>query len=207
MQLRFDSGFTSEDYVTHQGWCSARLLCCPAHPKGGCRFARHGTYPRVDPPGTLVARWYCPDAHQSFSLLPDHLAARFPGTLAQIETVVATVEQAPTLAAAVEILRPDDVTLPSALRWIHRRVRAVRAALTVVASLLPELCPGCEPTIASFRLRLACEPVLVPLRGMASAHLQGLPRTLGFRPPGSTAGGRKSAFQQGMGPDPPDSSP
>lgn len=153
----------------------------------------------------MVARWYCPEAHQSFSLLPDHLAARFPGTLAEVETVVATVEQAPTLAVAVEILRPDDVTLPSALRWIGRRVRAVRAVLTVVASLIPELCLGCEPTIESFRLRLACEPVLVPLRGIASAHLQGLPRTLGFRPPCVGPGGRKSRCQQRMGPDPPDS--
>lgn len=207
MQLRFESGFTSEDYVTRQGWRSARLACCPAHPKGGCRFAGHGTYPRVDPPGTRVARWYCPSAHQSFSLLPDHLAARFPGTLSEVETVVATVEQAPTLAAAVEILRPDDVTLPSALRWIGRRVRAVRAALTVVLSLMPEFCLGCEPTIESFRLRLACEPVLVPLRGIALVHLPGLPRTLGFRPPDTAPGGRKSRFQQRMGPDPPDSGP
>jgi hypothetical protein len=56
-------------------------------------------------------------------LLPDHLAARFPGTLSQIEQVVAAVEQAPSVEAAADRLRGDDITLASALRWVRRRDR------------------------------------------------------------------------------------
>jgi hypothetical protein len=35
-----------------------------------------------------VARWYCRKAHQTFSLLPDCLAARLSGALVEVETVV-----------------------------------------------------------------------------------------------------------------------
>lgn len=203
VQLRFQSGQTSEDYVTQQGWRNASLPCCPLHPKGGCGFARHGTYGRVNPPGTRIARWYCPQGHRTFSLLPDHLAARFPGTQADIEQVVATVERAPSVEAAANALREDEITLASALRWIRRRVRLIHTALTVVVSLLPELCLGSSPTVQAFRTRLACEPVLVALRHSACIHLQALPRPLGFRPPGEAGGGRKRPVQHCMGPDPP----
>lgn len=203
VQLRFDSGHTSEDYVTREGWRNASLSACPRHPRGGCGFARHGTYLRMDPPGTRIARWYCPQGHCTFSLLPDHLAARFPGTLTHIETVVAAVERAPSVEAAANALRPDDVSLATALRWVRRRVRLVHAALTIVVSLLPDLCLGCSPTVESLRIRLACEPVLIRLREITSVHLHGLPRPLGLRPPGGAGGGRKSASQQYKGPDPP----
>ena len=159
----------------------------------------------MNPPGTRIARWYCPQGHLTFSLLPDHLAARFPGTLADIEQVVASVERAPSFEAAANALRQDDITLTSALRWVRRRVRLVHTVLTIVVSLLPDLCLGCSPTVQAFRIRLACEPVLVPLRHLASVHLQALPRPLGFRPPGEGGGGRKCPFQQRMGPDPPES--
>jgi hypothetical protein len=205
LQLRFKTGLSSEHYVTQQTWRNASLPCCPLHPKGRCGFARHGTYARVNPPGTRIARWYCPQGHLTFSLLPDHLAARFPGTLADIEQVVASVEHAPSFEAAANALRQDDITLTSALRWVRRRVRLVHTVLTIVVSLLPDLCLGCSPTVQAFRTRLACEPVLVPLRHLASVHLQALPRPLGFRRPGEGGGGRKCPFQQRMGPDPPES--
>ena len=203
MQLRFQSGHTSEDYVTLQLWRTASLPRCPLHLHVDCGFARHGTYERMDPPGTRISRWYCRPGHTTFSLLPDHLAARFPGTLADIETVVAAVELAPGLEAAANTLRPDEVTLPTALRWIRRRVRLVHTVLTVVASLLPDLCLGAAPTIQAFRILLGSETVLVALRGMTCVHLHGLPRPLGLRPPGSADGGRKRPFQHHKGPDPP----
>ena len=203
VQLRFHSGHTSDEYVTLQLWRSASLPRCPIHPEGGCGFTRHGTYPRVSPPGTRIARWYCSQGHCTFSLLPDHLAARFPGTLTDIETVVAAVERAPSVEAAANALRPDDVTLATALRWIRRRVRLVHSVLTVVVSLLPDLCLGCSPTVESLRIGLACEPVLIALRGITSVHLHALPRPLGLRPPGGRGGGRKSTPQQRKGPDPP----
>ena len=205
MQLRFQTGLTGADYVTQEGWRLARLAHCPLHPRGGCGFASHGTYERVSPAGTRIARWYCPQGHCTFSLLPDHLAARFPGTLCEIEQVVASVEQAPSLEAAANALRPDDVMLATALRWIRRRMRLIHTVLAVVVSLLPDLCIGASPTVQSFRIRLACEPVLIALRGLACIHLQALPRPLGFRPPGEAGGGRKAPFQQRMGPDPPES--
>jgi hypothetical protein len=30
-----------------------------------------------------IARWYCPEGHRTFSLLPDFLAAKLPGSLCQ----------------------------------------------------------------------------------------------------------------------------
>ena len=203
MQLRFHSGHTSSDYVTLQLWRSASLSRCPLHPKGGCGFARHGTYARVDPPGTRIARWYCRQGHSTFSLLPDHLAARFPGTLAQIEEVVAAVERAPSLEAAANTLRPDDVTLATALRWIRRRVHLVRINLIAVVSLLPDLFVGRAPGIHAFRLLLGAESALVALREITTSHLAALSRPLGLRPPQGAGGGRKALLQQRKGPDPP----
>jgi hypothetical protein len=203
VQLRFHSGHTSSDYVTLQGWRSASLARCPLHPKGGCGFARHGTYARVDPPGTRIARWYCRQGHCTFSLLPDHLAARFPGTLAQIEEVVAVVEASASLEAAANTLRTDDVTLATALRWIRRRLRPVRINLIAVVSLLPDLFLGTAPRIHAFRLLLGAESALVALRAISAPHLGALSRPLGLRPPQGAAGGRKRLRQQRKGPDPP----
>lgn len=203
MQLRFQSGHTSSDYVSLQGWRSARLARCPLHPKGGCGFARHGTYPRKDPPGTRIARWYCRQGHRTFSLLPDHLAARFPGTLAQIEEVVAVVEASASLEAAANALRPDDVSLATALRWIRRRLRLVRINLIAVVSLLPDLFVGTAPSIHALRRLLGAESALVSLRAITAVHLAALSRPLGLRPPQGAGGGRKTAHQQRKGPDPP----
>ena len=151
MQLRFQTGLTGVEYVTREAWRLATLARCPVHRDGGCGFARHGTYERVSPPGTRIARWYCPRAHRTFSLLPDHLAVRFPGTLYEIEQVVASVEAAPSVEVAADRLRSDDITLVSAVRWVRRRVSAVRALLTTVIGLFPQLLVGCVPTFTSFR--------------------------------------------------------
>ena len=111
VQLRFDTGLTSAEYVTRELWRLATLPHCPLHLRQRCGFARHGTYARKSPQDTLVARWYCRLGHCTFSLLPDHLAARFPGTLNAIEQVVATVQAAPTLVSCVERLRPDQMAI------------------------------------------------------------------------------------------------
>jgi hypothetical protein len=203
VQLRFVSGLSSADSVTGEGWRLARLTRCPLHARAGCGFARHGTDARVSPPGTRIARRYCPTGHSTFSLLPDHLAARFPGTLSQIEHVVATVEQAKRLEAAANQLRQDDITLTSAVRWVRRRVAPVRRLLSVLMGLLPQCLQGCAPTIVDLRARLACAEVLVLLRELACVHLPALARALGLRPPGVGAGEQRSGFQHDMGPDPP----
>lgn len=203
VQLRFETGLTGAEYVTREAWREARLSRCPLHPRGGCGFAQHGTYERKSPPGTQVARWYCPQGHCTFSLLPDHLAARFPGTLSEIEQVVVTVEQASGVEAAADALRSDPVTLASAVRWVRRRVRLVRSLLTIVVGLLPQSLLGCVPTIAALRARLACPQVLMALRELAKAHLQALARPLGFQHPPYAGGEHQSGIQQRMGPDPP----
>jgi hypothetical protein len=203
VQLRFSSGLSSADYVTGEGWRLATLACCPVHPRGGCGFARHGTYARVSPPGTLIARFYCPTGHCTFSLLPDHLAARLPGTLSDIEQVVAAVEQAPSLETAADRLRRDNISLPSAVRWTRRRVRLVHTLLAILVSVLPQLLLGCAPMLHAVRARLGCEQVLVQLRETAQLHLHALPRPLGFRPPSAGGSERKCACQQHTGPDPP----
>ena len=82
------TSLTSKQYVSESGWLHASLKRCPSHPAGGCRFSRHGTYPRIEPPGMQVARWYCRDAHRTFSLLPDCMRARLEGSLDEAEQVV-----------------------------------------------------------------------------------------------------------------------
>ena len=130
MQLRDPSSLTSEAYVAQRAWRDASLAGCPRHPTGGCGFARHGTYPRQTPAGIRIARYYCPTAHETFSLLPDALASRFPGPLDDLERVVAHVDAASSIEAAADVLRPD-IVLPSAVRWVRRRLTLVRATLVV----------------------------------------------------------------------------
>jgi hypothetical protein len=202
VQLRYVYEHTGEEYVSQQGWLSASLPRCPLHPQGGCGLARHGTYERVSPPGTLIARWYCPEGHRTFSLLPDCLAARLTGTLAEVEAVVRTVEQAPSQAAACGQLRLE-IELPGVERWVARRVASVHTALHLLRGLLPEVFGGCAPTLTAFGERLGVAAVLVALRGIAEAFLANLPKPLGFVPRRQPGGGRSSARQHGVGADPP----
>ena len=103
VRFRCKTGLTGEQYVTVQGWRNATLMRCPHHPGGGCSLARHGTYPRKTPAGVRIARWYCPESHTTFSLLPDCLAARLPGTLAELEEAVATAERSPSVATRLPL--------------------------------------------------------------------------------------------------------
>ena len=65
--------------------------------------------------------------------MPDFLAARLPGTLDELETVVAHAERASSLLAAANALRTDTVELPGAMRWVRRRVRRVHHVLVIVS--------------------------------------------------------------------------
>lgn len=181
VQVRLETSLTSEQYVTEEAWRRASLDRCPLHPDGGCGMRRHGTYARQAPPGARVARWYCRKGQRTFSLLPDCLAAKLAGSLAEIERVVARVEQGGTVEAAVDELRPD-VELPGALRWVRRRLGLVYSGLLSLRTLLPaELCE-CAPTVFALRARLGTEPVLPALRALGGAHLDVLPPPLGFGP-------------------------
>ncbi len=202
MQLRFATSATGEEYVSQELWLDASLPRCPLHPKGGCGFARHGTYERLSPPGTLIARWYCPRGHRTFSLLPDCLAARLPGPLAEVEAVVAAVEQAKSLEAACANLRLA-IGLPGVLRWVRRRVQAIHGLLNTLKGLLPERFAGCEPRLDAFAERLGVDGVLPALRPIAAPYLAVLPPPLGFGPRRARSAELDCADQQGPGPDPP----
>lgn len=204
VQLRYETGHTSEEYVSRQAWREASLPRCPHHPRGGCSFARHGTYERKSPAGTRIARWYCPESHTTFSLLPDCLAARLPGSLEKLEQVVAAVEQAPSLEAAASTLRLD-IELPGALRWLRRRVAPVQQCLLLVIGLLPDRFAGWAATVTAFQTCLDQDAVLILLRALVGEQLAHLPPPLGFYLPVRRCGDPTSAVQQPMGPDPPPS--
>ena len=146
-----------------------------------------------------IPRWYCPPAHETFSLLPDCLASRFPGELADLERVVAHVERARSIEAAADVLRPD-VDLPSAVRWVRRRLTLVRATLLAVVTLLPEL-GGHPPRLGAVRTALATDHALVTLRDRAAALLPSMPRPLGFLPPVPRRTRQRGRGQHDMGPD------
>jgi len=202
MQIRYATDLSAEQYVEQQGWKSATLTHCPLHPQGGCGFCKNGSYRRKFPDGTKIARWYCADGHMSFSLLPDCLASRLSGSLINIEDVLTEVENSPTQEAAAENIRID-IILPSALRWIRRRVFLVKASLSMLIELLPELFADCHPSILSFQLVLNVDFVLPELRQVASSYLATLPPPLGFGPRPKTKKLKKNHFQHKTGTDPP----
>lgn len=202
MQLRFATGLTSEEYVNRQAWRDATLARCPLHPNGGCSFARHGTYPRCKPPGARIPRWYCPEGHRTFSLLPDSFAARLPDTLCEVEAVVAEVERAKSLEAGADVLRPD-IELPGAIRWTQRRARAVHAALSAVRGLDPERFGACPPRVTHFQQHLGLTCALPRLRALVEPYLARLPAPLGFAPRPAPSGEHPKPRQHTTGPDPP----
>ena len=199
VQLRHECPLSGEAYVARSAWRDANLATCPRHPRGGCGLVRHGTYPRRTPVGMRIARYYCPRAHETFSVLPDCLASHFPGELTAVESVVATVEAARSVEAAADILRPD-ITLPSAVRWVRRRLMPVRRALLAVVTLLPELFTG-DARLTAVRVALGAPSAFVSLRTSAALHLTTLPTPLGFHPRGTRRDARRAVAPHGMGAD------
>src|SRR4030067_1354632 len=142
VQTRHKTDLTSKEYVTRKAWREARLHFCPAHPQGGCGFHRNGTYPRVAPAGMRIARYYCPKAKITYSLLPDCLASRLSGDLSAVEEGGAHGERRRSIEAAADALRSLALSLPSAVRWGRRRLGPGRAGLLALVSLVPGLFGG-----------------------------------------------------------------
>ena len=201
MQIRFATNLSADEYVRQQAWKEAALDNCPLHSKGGCGFARHGTYCRQTPEGTRIARWYCPDGHSTFSLLPDCLSSRLPGSLIEVETVINEVESASSQEAAVCELRID-VGLAGVLRWVRRWLLLIRTTLNLLTELLPVL-QDCRPSISSFKAVLGAEYVLPALRMTAEPYLYVLPPPVGFGPRPQRKKEKKQPFQHKTGTDPP----
>jgi hypothetical protein len=206
VQLRLPTALTFDEYVKREGWREASLSLCPVHETPDCGFARHGTYVRKVPGVARVTRYYCPDAETTFGLLPDFYASRFPGTLQDIEDVVVVVEQAASVEAAANEVRPDDVenavTLPSALRWVRRRLVMVREVLVSVLALWPAMFAGCTPTVASFRKGLGTDSALVALRVTCEPKLHVMPVPVGLVPRSWCRRRARRRLEQSMGPAP-----
>ena len=200
MQLRDPSSLTSEAYVAQRAWQDASLARCPRHLTGGCGFARHGTYPRTTPVGMRITRYYCPTAQETFSLLPDCLASRFPGDLEDLERVVAQVDAARSIEAAADVLRPD-IVLPSAVRWVRRRLTLVRVTLLAVVTLLPDRFGG-DAHLSAVRAALGTDHALVTLRTHAAPLLSALPRPLGFARHAPPRRAHRRRRQHRLGADP-----
>jgi hypothetical protein len=148
-----------------------------------------------------VARWYCPTAQESFSLLPDCLAARHSGSLDEVEHAVVASELGGVEAAA-QALRVEQVELPGALRWLRRRRLGVHAALLALVTALPGQL-GEVPEVRALRAVLSTERALVAVRGIGADLLHALPPPLGLRPPRERRAEGERAFQHETGPDPP----
>lgn len=195
MQIPLRTLSSVQAYIANQEWRDACLPRCPLHPSGGCSFARHGSYVRLNPPGVRIARWYCPEGRRTFSLLPDFLAAKLPGLLEAIEDNVAATLSAESMEAAADALRGLEVTLPSALRWLRRQVRAVKAVVDAVSRLVleqPNSVVAWEPIS---RIDLGQHGLLGLRRSLSPQFLNSLPAPLGFRL------SFRAGFQQDMGPD------
>ncbi len=148
-----------------------------------------------------VARWYCPLARETFSLLPDCLACGLSGSLDEIEAACVLAEELGVERAARELRA--EVELPGVLRWLRRRRRGISGALVALLTLLPgEL--GNEARLSAVRAALGSERALVLLRGIGASHLPALPGPLGFgsRPRQRGRSGRPT--QHETGPDPPE---
>ena len=147
-----------------------------------------------------ISRWYCPSAQTTFSLLPDCLSSRLVGSLDEVEQAVVLSERVGVEAAA-QALRLD-VELPGVLRWLRRRRRGVRAALLALITLLPGQL-GALAELCALRRELGTSRALVTLRELGAAHLQALPRPLGFAPLRAVRVEGEEPLQHETGPDPP----
>lgn len=153
-----------------------------------------------------MRRWYCPVAHETFSLLPDFAAARLSDTLEGIESAVLQFDDerrsGATVYEAAQRLRPD-IELQGALRWTRRRLRWVHAALTLLMGCTAERLVQVELKIRAIRRVLGCQHVLLEVRTLAAPQLRYAPTPVGLAPPNPV---RKSAghrVQHKAGPDPP----
>jgi hypothetical protein len=130
------------------------------------------------------------------------LAARLPGTLAEVEAVVSAVEQADSVEAACADVRLE-IELPGVLRWARRRVSAILAALNTLKGLMPERFAGCAARLGAFAEHLGVAELLPALRAIAAAYLAFLPSPLGFCPWPGRGGEPARAPQHPVGADPP----
>lgn len=207
MQIRLRTELTAEQYINAEQWGNAKFW--PRELRPGAGFRRHGTYGRRKPNGLRVARWYNRDKHLTVSALPDFAAARVSSSLAEIEDIVADVEQASGEMSFEHIagnLRRD-IGLPGAMRWVRRRMLWVSVALTTLRGLAADKLTGCALSVEQFRLRLGTECVLARAREIATRNLARFPAPVGLSPLPKSGKRRRKSAQHKSGSDPPTFSP
>lgn len=148
-----------------------------------------------------IARWYCPEAHATFSLLPDCLSARLQGSLDQAEQAVVAAESLGVESAA-QALRLEEVDLPGALRWLRRRRGGVRVAVLALITAMPTRL-GTVPEVRAIRSLLGTDRALVALREIGADYLHALSPPLGFCPSRRPVRESCTSLQHETGPDPP----
>lgn len=203
VQIRLPTDLTGEDYVKRAAWRDASAPECPWH-GAECELAPHGTYGRQTPAGARVRRFRCRQSGRTVSLLPDCLAARLPGTLAEVEAAARAAQQFPSLKKAAAAARPGHCEPSAAERWTRRRVLLVEVCLELLRSLYPAQFEHVEPNVVAFGAALGTQAVLIRLRAVAAAQLGALPAPLGFRLPREKAvAPKKSSLQHKTGLSPP----
>ena len=179
---------------------------CPLHSKGGMRLRQTWyLYPRQTPQGTRIARWYCPDGHSTFSLLPDCLSSRLPGSLIDVETAINKAENAPSQEAAVHTIFGSISVLPAFCAGSDAELFLVRTTLTLLTRV-----PSCSflkiasPAFQRLRSALGVEYVLPALADvMQSPICIFYLAPIGFGPLPQRKRDKKTAFQHKTGTDPP----
>jgi hypothetical protein len=184
VQLRFEPKLTLEQYLSQRAWLSATLPSCPIDGNGCCP-RRHGCYWRKWPEPIPIARFYCPRARTTFSLLPDFLSSRYSGELTEFEQVcVAAENDADCLSVANEI-RPlecvESITIHAARRWVGRRRVLFAIMLRALLGVAVDLIHGVH-TATELRERLGSNEAMVALRKIVALNLVTLPPPLGFGP-------------------------
>ena len=180
-QVRYNTDLTVGDYISRQAWWDASPPACPFHRQGSCQLRPHGSYARKVPAGVRVRRFRCSQSGQTVSLLPDCLAARLPGTLAEVERVVREAVRPGFPRGGWKRLHPSSyLGTAGGRRWVRRRVERVRLCLALLTTLLPDRYGRLEPTVETFGTALGTTAVLVTLRSVAAAELALLPAPVGF---------------------------
>ncbi|MHB8354575.1 MAG: hypothetical protein ACYDCF_09115 [Burkholderiales bacterium] len=107
-----------------------------------------------------------------------------------------------SLEVAANALRVDEVSLPSAVRWLRRRVRRVHEAMKSVYRLVPEPFMDNSATHSTLQPGRAEHHLLLQLRRTLTHEvLAQVYAPLGFLPSGLATRRRNDRNQHNMGPD------
>ena len=188
MQILWNYGLTSEEYVKAKAWQKSSLRQCPiCGAKKGEGWSGHGNYQRKSPTDAKVPRYYCRKCKKTFSLLADCLAAGYSSSLAEVETAFKTLNNKHIFDHSAEQLRPE-IEIQGARRWLRRRQRRVKLAILITATIL---------AVGTNEIEI------VEIRQSITNHLQNIPTPIGFCHRPLSYWNSRNHLQHTMGPDPP----